>query len=390
MWGAALSSYQCEGKNFNTDWCVWEKEKGFQNAGLCCNHYELFEQDFKLASRLNLNSLRISLEWARICPQSSQFSEQALSHYEEVINKIISFGLTPIVTLHHFTNPIWFAKNGGWLNSKNVDGFLRYLRKTVELFKNKVQYWLILNEPCVYVYNSFIRGSWPPGTKSLSCAKKVLVNMIEAYLQGYQEIKKIYGTNLSLVSFSKHMRVFSPCSNNGLDNFAAFLRHKLFNLSVVEYLFSRNSLDFLALNYYCKEYDRFKGIFGRKCSCLRHKERKNNLGWYVYPEGFYKLLLGLKRFRLPVIITENGTAEIKDSFYEQYLLAHLQSAAKAIGEGVDLRGYFWWSLLDNFEWDKGFEKRFGLIEVDYADFRRTVRPFALTYSRICKDNRLDV
>lgn len=394
LWGAAISSYQCEGGNLYSDWHLWEKEKGLEQAGMACDHYHLFKQDFQLAAKLNLNALRFSLEWARIAPQPNTFLEQELAHYQQVIDSLIKLNLKPVVTLHHFTNPIWFAKNGGWRTAKNIDSFLNYLQKTAETFKHRVEYWLIFNEPLVYVYNSFVCGIWPPGVKSFPDAKKVLNNIVAAYIAGYKEIKNIYknSTISPKISLAKNLRIFSPCPNFnfGLNSLSARLRDRVFNLSMLDYLTKKECLDFLGINYYCKEYTRFKWLYGRECGHKMHGERKNHLGWYIASRGFYDVLLRLKRFNLPVLITENGTAEKEGRLYEEYLISHLESVGRAILEGIDIRGYMWWSLLDNFEWDKGFKYRFGLADVDYKTLTRKIRPFAFTYSKICKENQLSV
>ncbi|MDP2923676.1 MAG: family 1 glycosylhydrolase [Candidatus Omnitrophota bacterium] len=394
LWGAALSSYQTEGENFNTDWYLWEKKRELEPAARASNHYHLFENDFELAKELNFNCLRLSVEWARICPRYHIYSEKEFGHYKEVIGTLLSLNLKPIVNLHHFTNPIWFSERGGWLSSKNIDFFLHYLKKVVESFKTEVEYWLIFNEPLVYIYNSFVLGIWPPGRRSLIEAKKVLDNIISAYRVGYQEIKNIYSGNSTTakVSFSKHMRIFSPCPtfNTGLNNFSAFLRDGIFNFRILDHLCKKGYLDFIAMNYYCKEYVKFKGLFGVGCDHGYHQERKNYLNWYVYPKGLYEFLIRLKRYNLPIIIMENGTAEKQNILYEDYLISHLKSVAKAISAGVNVQGYLWWSLIDNFEWHEGFGPRFGLIEVNYRDFSRKIRPFALTYAKICKENRLEI
>lgn len=394
LWGAALSSYQCEGQNFNTDWFLWEKQKLLEEASGACKHYDLFEQDFELASKLNFNCLRTSIEWARIFPKKNTIDEKELLHYSKVIDTLHKFGLRPLITLHHFTNPLWFHESGGWLKSENIDLFLDYIKVVVERFKDKVQYWFIFNEPFVYLFNGFIEGSWPPGVKSLREAHKALKNIVSAYCASYQEIKKIYKENKTdcYVSLTKNIRIFSPCPhlNFGLNNLASFLRARSFNFSILEYLKKRNCLDFLAINYYCKEYNVFKGIVGKECNHTTHKERRNDLGWYTYPRGLYELLIKLKKFNLPIIITENGTAASQDSLYKDYLISHLKSVAQAMAQGVDVKGYLWWSLLDNFEWDKGFGPRFGLVHVDYNTFKREIKPFALYFSSICKENAIDI
>jgi len=394
LWGAAISSYQCEGNNFNCDWYLWEKEKFLEAAGRACDHYHLFDKDFQLAQSLDLNYLRFSIEWARVNPAISSFSQEELDHYIAVVDSLLNYKLKPIITLHHFTNPIWFANKGGWLNSKNIDYFLNFLKKTVESLKDRVDTWLIFNEPLVYIYNGFVVGSWPPGKRSLTDAKKVLDNITSAYLIGYQEIKNIYKESsiAPQISLAKNLRKFCGCPSflSILNSLSASSRSRNFNYWLIERLRRKRSLDFLAINYYCKEYTKFKGLVGVECKHDSHGQRKNHLGWNVYPQGFYEVLKTLKKFGLPIIVTENGTAEIENHLYEQYLIEHLQSLAKAYLEGVDIRGYLWWSLLDNFEWDKGFKYRFGLIEVDYTTMARKVKPFACTYAKICNENKIEI
>ena len=394
LWGAAISSYQCEGGNSNCDWYQWEKDRQLEEAGRACDHYQLFDKDFGIAQSLDLNALRFSIEWARINPNESSFSQEEIDHYNQVVDSLLEHKLKPIVTLHHFTNPTWFTDKGGWLNSKNVDYFLKYLKCIVEALKDKVDTWLIINEPLVYIYNSFVAGIWPPGRTSLADAKKVLDNMISAYLSGYQEIKSIYKkSSISpQISLAKNLRVFSGCPSfpHFLNSLSASSRSSHFNYWIIEHLRKKRSLDFLAINYYCKEYTKFKGLVGAECKHDSHGERKNYLGWNVYPQGLYEFLKGLKKFKLPIIITENGTAEERSSLYQDYLITHLQSLARAYRGGVDIRGYLWWSLLDNFEWDKGFGPRFGLVQVDYKTMARKVKPFAHTYAKICQENKIEI
>lgn len=394
LWGASLSSYQCEGNNTNTDWFSWEKEKGLTACGRACDHYSLFEQDFTLASQLNLNALRLSVEWARIAPQINVFADDEIVHYVRVADALLSRKIKPTVTLHHFTNPLWFIQKGGWLRAENIDFFIAYLIRVVESLKDRVDTWFILNEPFVYIYNGFIEGIWPPGIQSLKQAKIALDNMLCAYCIGVKEIKRIYsGSSLSpRVSLTKNMRLFSGCpaSHRGLNALSAGIRSKIFNFAVIERLHRKKALDFLGIQYYSREYSKWQGFLGTECACTDHPERKNMLGWNVYPKGLYDILMRCKQFGLPVIITENGTADREPAQYEDFLLTHLQSLAEAQRDGVPIEGYFWWSLLDNFEWDKGFGPRFGLLEVDYVNMSRTVKPFAHTYAKICKENAVEI
>jgi beta-glucosidase len=185
------------------------------------------------------------------------------------------------------------------------------------------------------------------------------------------------------------MRSFYPCpEGSDFNRVSSALRDKVFNWYLLDRLVQKKCLDFIGINYYCKEYVQWNGLIGQECGHLNHGERKNQPGWSVYPQGLYEILINLKKYGLPLMITENGTAEIKDEFYREYLLSHLNSLACAIKDGAKVEGYFWWSLLDNFEWDKGFSQRFGLVEVDFKTFRRQVKPFADTYADICRKNSI--
>ncbi|MBN2483796.1 MAG: glycoside hydrolase family 1 protein [Candidatus Omnitrophica bacterium] len=388
LWGSSISSYQTEGQNFTADWYRWEQTRNLMPAGDACRHYHLFDQDFALARSLSQKSIRLSLEWARICPENRTFSQKAIEHYRQVFSSLKRHNLIPLVTLHHFTNPAWFIEQGGWQSARNIDFFLKYVITAVKELGETIDYWIVFNEPLVYIYNGFIQGIWPPGVSSLRVAKGVYNNLLSAYITAYQEIKRIKPS--SLVSIAKHVRVFDPCryTGVGLTHLFAGLRSYFFNYRFLDACMKKNALDFLGVNYYCKEYVRpALSFFGKECRLAHHPERKNTLGWRVSAEGFLKILMCVyRRYTLPLIITENGTTETDDALYERYLIEHVTAMAKGLANKADIRGYFWWSLLDNFEWDKGYAHRFGLIEVDFDNFQRKIRPFARRYKQICEQN----
>ena len=393
LWGASISSYQTEGSNYASDWYAWEKKHSLEPAGKSANHYNIFRDDISLARSLGHNAMRFSVEWARIYHSKSFISHLELQHYLDVLSFMKSKSIIPIVTLHHFTNPIWFAERGGWLRPKSVDEFLSYVGIVVSYLKDYVRYWIVFNEPLVYIYNGFIRGIWPPGEKSVRQARRALGNIIKAYILAYGEIKHIYGKDKPYVSIAKNMRVFSPCFhfNAGQNNIFAYLRSRLFNFNIIGRLINEQCLDFIGLNYYCREFVRAgRTVLGFECKDSHHKDSKNTLGWFIYPYGLYLLLMKLKKYNIPIIITENGTSEDNDNAYYNFMRSHIENMAKAVYSGADVKGYFWWSLLDNFEWDKGYKHRFGLAKVDFDTFERKPRKFALEYKKICIDNAVEV
>jgi beta-glucosidase len=393
FWGAATSSYQVEGNNSNADWWEWEKSSGLKDkSGEACRHYEFYRSDFDLAKELNHNAHRLSIEWSRIQPQEGNFSEEEIRHYIEVINSLKERNLEPFVTLHHFTNPLWFARLGGWQNKKAKGYFLSYVEKLVDALGSKVRFWITINEPLVYVYESYLLGNWPPQEKSLSKAYQVIENLTDAHVAAYGLIHNIYRKNnlaSPFVSIAKNAQAFMPCIPTLRNKLATWLRNRLYNLEIIDRLIWNNSLDFIGMNYYSRSLVETKNWSLRSllldaCEKDHSRLKKNSMGWDIYPEGLYDLLMQYKKYRLPLIILENGVCTEDDSVRWEFISSHLESMHAAMSEGVEVLGYFYWSLLDNFEWDKGFVPRFGLIEMDYINHKRTVRESARKFSEVCR------
>jgi beta-glucosidase len=398
LWGAATSAYQVEGNNINSDWWEWEKRTGLrETSGQACRHYELYKEDFVLARELNHNAHRLSIEWSRIEPEEGRFLEEEISHYIDVILSLKQLNIEPIVTLHHFTNPLWLAKLSGWQNKKVEMYFSRYVEKMVEALCDKVNYWVTINEPMVYAYHSYILGSWPPQEKSFLKAKEVIDNMVKSHVMAYRFIHSIYNRKKlpsPFVSIAQNMQAFVPCSHTLKNKFAVYLRDKFFNRDFIERLIRHNSLDFIGLNYYTRssvDVNRwaFKNLAIDICKKDHSQLKKNSLGWDIYPQGLYDLLLRLKNYNLPVFILENGICVDDDNTRWDFIYEHLKNMHLAMVQGAKVLGYIYWSLMDNFEWDKGFAPRFGLIEVDYNTYKRTIKESARKFSLVCKSNRLD-
>ncbi|MFA5063351.1 MAG: glycoside hydrolase family 1 protein [Candidatus Omnitrophota bacterium] len=397
LWGAATSAYQVEGDNSFSDWWEWEKRLNTKHSsGRAARHYEFFAQDFDLAKELNHNCHRISIEWARIEPEEGKFSQRELDHYKQVILALKERSLIPIVTLHHFTNPIWFAKIGAWRNKDAVKFFLRYVEKIVELLSPDVPFWVTINEPMVYTYFSYLLGIWPPQDKSLLHAKQVIDNLAGTHIKAYHLIRGIYKKNnleFPKISITQNMQAFVPCIPTLRNKIAAYFRHKYYNLDFIERLVAKHALDFIGINYYSPSWVELEGwgvsnFTSDVCKKNHRNLRKNSMGWDIYPQGLYDLLLSLKKYNLPVFILENGICTDNDQLRWDYIAEHLESVNKAITSGVKVMGYVYWSLLDNYEWDKGFAPRFGLVEVDYDTYKRTVRESARKFSAVCKTGKL--
>ena len=393
LWGAATSAYQVEGGNVRADWWQWEKEAGKENSGAACRHYELYKQDFGLAKDLRHNAHRLSIEWSRIEPEEGKFSDEALKHYLDVILSLRARGLEPLVTLHHFTNPVWLARSGGWENKRSIGLFLRYSEFMVRALAGHVRYWITINEPTVYIYQSYILGIWPPQAKSLWKARTVKNHLAAAHIKTYRLIHEIYKEEdlpRPFVSIAQHMQDFVPCIPSMKNKFAASLRHQWFNLELIDRFMRHKALDFIGINYYSRQRVELRkwGVRNLMMDVCKNEEHciheKNSLGWEIYPEGLYKVLLKVKKYGLPVMITENGICTSDDSLRWKYIEAHLKNIHRAMDEGVNVKGYFYWSLMDNFEWHDGFGPRFGLIDINYTTQQRTVRESAVKFSQVCK------
>jgi beta-glucosidase len=410
FWGSATSSYQVEGGITGCDWYRWESGhiKNNDQAGKACDHYTRFKDDFKLIKSLGQNMHRVSIEWSRVEPEPGQWDEEALKHYIDVIHSLKANGIEPMVTLHHFTTPSWLEKDGTWQSSEIIPAFERYARKVAERLVGEVTYWVTLNEPVLVCFKGYVEGEWPPGKSNFGAGLKVLRNMLEAHGRAYQALHEEAekSSKQIQVGIAKHMRSFDAARpGNRLDQWVCkvqgfLLNHLFFRVIQTGVLppplglykkvpHLKDTQDFIGLNYYSRGVNRFclrspGALFGREVS--PENVPKNSLGWEVYPEGIYRVLKELVQYSKPIIITENGMATNKDEERVQYIKDHLIQVRRAIGEGVDVRGYLYWSLMDNFEWLEGFEPRFGLVEIDYGTFERLPRPSAGVYKKICETN----
>ncbi|MBF0493865.1 MAG: glycoside hydrolase family 1 protein [Candidatus Omnitrophica bacterium] len=414
IWGAGTSSHQVEGNNTNNDWWQWEQSLPLNmRSGRSCDEWNRFEDDFKLAQNLGLTALRFSIEWSRVEPSPGQFDAKSLERYREMILSLRSKGIEPIITLEHFTIPLWLAKRGGWLAEESPELFKEFARKTAEELGGDVHYWITINEPATYMYKSYMLGTWPPGEKSTNDAFKVIQNLAKAHVLAYGEIKEVYAKRAwkaPMVGVAQQVVIFAPCSPFSLwDRISAGLRDKMINHLLIDALIrgkaaipgvfsiklpKARTLDFIGLNYYTREHVHARGflladILGAECISANPHTKWNSLGWEIYPEGLYEIIKAFSRYKLPILISENGICTDDDAERSVFIAAHLKAVARAMDEGAHVIGYLYWSLLDNYEWAEGFAPRFGLVGVDYATEERTVRGSAKKYGEIIKCGKLD-
>lgn len=251
--------------------------------------------------------------------------------------------------------------------------FLRFVKRIAFEFKDEVRYFVTLNEPEIYSMNSYFRGIWPPQKKGLINFYKVTQNLILSHIGSYIIIKKINpGAQVGIAKNNTYFEVGRPTfANKTLKKIADKYWNDYFLQKISKYQ------DFIGLNFYFR--NRIEGWFNKN-----RNARTSDLGWDLCPKGIYYVLRDLRKYKKPIIVTENGLADALDKNRSWFLTETVEAIARAINEGVDVRGYLHWSLIDNFEWDKGFWPRFGLIEVDYRTQKRKVRSSADEYSKIIK------
>jgi beta-glucosidase len=402
LWGASTSAHQVEGDNRWSDWWEYEQRGQLPHAsGDACRHYELFEHDFDLAKSWGHNAHRFSIEWSRLEPEQGKWDAQARDHYQRVLRALADRGLEPVVTLHHFTNPAWFTRRGGWSRGDSPALFARYAEYVARELGAGVRYWLTINEPTVYVMQGFVTGEWPPCLKGAWIrALRTMRNLARAHVAAYRTLHQIHdGFH---VGFAHSAPVIEACKpDRRRDRFVASVRDFVLNEAFFRLIGARAAtasgrrgpLDFIGINYYTRNIVRagfgLGALVGRQCrGDHHHLGPVSTMGWEMYPEG---LLVTLERFSgygLPLMVTENGIATEDEALRRRYLLWHVAGAGEAIERGVNLVGYLHWSLIDNFEWAFGTAPKFGLAAVDYTTQSRQARPCVTDFARICRENRV--
>ena len=403
LWGAATSGHQVEGDNRWNDWWAYEESGQLPHrSGEACGHYELYEQDFDLAQSLGHNAHRFSLEWSRIEPTQGEWNTEAVAHYRSVIEALRRRGLEPVVTLHHFTNPAWFAHGGGWFRRDSAALFTRYVTHVVENLGSDVKYWVTINEPTVYVMQGYINGEWPPCLRS-SWIKAVIVlrNLALAHIAAYRTLHQ--RRQNVMVGFAHSAPWIMPCNvGRKRDVLAAILRDAILNRAFFYMIGAHQHkpqktaecLDFIGINYYTRAVVRSVGwglgaLLGKVCSGSGHAHQgvMSDIGWEIYPRGLKMVLEKFSRFGVPLFVTENGVATNDEVVRRDFVLQHLDSLSEALATGLNVIGYLYWSLLDNYEWAMGTAAHFGLAAVDFKTHERRPRPCAEDFGRVCRKNR---
>ncbi len=386
LWGTATAAHQIEGANINSDWWHWEETGAMKHkSGQACGSYQHYLDDHEIIEKINNNAYRFSIEWSRIEPDCGHFNHAAMQHYLAVMADLKKRGIKIILTLHHFTNPEWFANKGGWTNVKSAWYFKRYVSFVAENIGGLVDLWITINEPEVYVDMCYHKAIWPPQEKNTKKALWAYLNMALAHRMVYKFLHKKLknpqvGFAMNVISFASYRK------HRFLELLYVHLADRFVNHSF--YDLTKNKHDFLGINYYFRVRLKQKddGWLPETEGITEGERDKSDVGWVIYPHGIFDVLMDLSDFNLPIYITENGVAAQDDCKREKFIVDHLTEIYHALKAGVDVRGYFHWSLLDNFEWEKGFEPKFGLVDVDLKTFKRTIKPSGELYAKIAKNN----
>ena len=397
--GAATAATQIEGGDENNNWARFAKEgKVYDGTSptRACDHYTRFREDIDLMADMGIEIYRFGIEWSRIEPSRGEFSEEVLAHYREEIEYMISHGIRPMLTLHHFTNPLWFEDMGGFTNSESCEIFMSFAERVIDSLGDLVEDYITINEPNVYATNSFFYGTWPPEKKSMSALVKAFSNMTRCHILAYEMIhrkRREIGKDVTRVSFANHLRVFEPKNKSNIwHRFSAWISEWLFQGAITDAMMRGRCrfpvlrrkgvkrgkyYDFIGINYYSRS--TVSGI----SDGVREGCDKNDLGWEIYHDGLIELSDKLyKKYSASIFVTENGTCDNTDSFRPLFVYDQLKLISETDNH---IERYYHWSFMDNFEWREGESARFGLVRVDYETQTRTVNNSGKLYASIIRN-----
>ena len=423
IWGAATSAFQIEG-GWDSDgkgpsiWDEFCEHPGNiadgSNGKIACDHYHRIDADLDLITDLGLDAYRFSISWPRVqASGEGALNEQGLAFYDRLIDGLLKRGIQPYATLYHWDLPQALqAKYGGWQSRETAYRFMEYAAAMARRYGDRVVSFATHNEPWVTAVLGNEKGIFAPGIKSRAVAIQVSHHLLLSHGLAVQAIRD--SGSKAAAGIVLNMSPIHPLTNSADDIAAARLEDGLslrwymdplckgqYPADVLAHLAQdapvihaddmkiiQLPIDFIGINYYTRN---VVGA-GTTWSPAANGAAVTDMGWEVYPAGLTELLMRLHRdYALPPLyITENGAAfpdAIEDENRRQYLESHIAAVADAIRDGVDVRGYFVWSLLDNFEWASGYLKRFGIVHVDYATQTRTLKRSALWYQRLVSEFR---
>jgi beta-glucosidase len=437
-WGAATAAFQIEGAAAEDGKgpSIWDvfcatpgKTARGETGAVACDHYHRYREDVELMRRLNLRAYRFSIGWPRVLPQGrGMVNEAGWAFYDRLVDALCEAGIEPFVTLYHWDLPAALQMElGGWAHADLPNIFADYAGMAFDRLGDRVRYWLTLNEPWCVVNLGYVDGCHAPGIKDRTLGYHAGHNLLRAHAYAvtrYRAARYHHGA----ISFALNMSYCFPASaafedaaaaeramkNSGgwfadppyYGEYPAVMRERLGSLlpefTPADAGLLKGSMDFIALNYYTSDVVRHAAGSGpMETEIVPQPERaRTAMGWPIQPAGLQRLLHWLNgRYPgLPIYITENGaafddqadeTGFVNDQDRIAYLREHFAAAGAALADGIDLRGYFVWSLLDNLEWSEGFGQRFGLVRCNYGTLQRTIKASGHWYAKLIADRCLD-
>lgn len=436
LWGAATASYQIEGSPLADGagasiWHRFSHTPGTTHNGdtgdVACDHYRRWREDVHLMRELGLRGYRFSISWARILPEGKgAINPAGLDFYDRLVDAFIEAGLQPMVTLYHWDLPGALQDLGGWANREIVNWFADYAQVVAHRLGDRVRLWATLNEPWVFTYLGYITGHHAPGMRDLWAGLRTMHHCLLAHGEAVAGLRSVLpaGAQLGIVLNRSPQH---PATNSEQDRAAAERVHTMNNALFVEPVLKgrypalaeqlvglawppiqsgdmeriAQPVDFIGVNYYSRGIVKHSENGYLRAEGVENKEALHTeMGWEVYPEGLYEILQWVHSDspRVSIYVTENGAAfrdevqdgRIPDEQRVEYLRQHFLSAHRAIQSRVPLKGYFVWSLMDNFEWAFGYSKRFGIVYVDYATQQRIWKDSARWYQQVIAQNGVEV
>jgi beta-glucosidase len=413
--GCASAAHQVEG-GLDNDWTRMEREhperiKDGSVSGIACDQYARYSDDLRQLAEMHHSVHRFSMEWSRVEPREGVFDHDALLHYADMVRTCRALHIEPVVTLQHFTLPVWLADRGGLLSPDAPRLFARFAALCGETVGADVEWWITINEPAVLAVFGYLYGEWPPLQPSIRGFLGALEGMARMHAAAYGALHTVaqaraWSARVSVAHHERPMRALHPRSQ--IHRAVAILPNAIFNRWFLRSCVSgrllppvgrgqsvpglRDSLDYLGVNYYCDEWVRFNPrqplqLFAQ--SVVPDWLPVSSFGWPIEPDGLRRALERLwDDFHLPMLITENGVSDEDDELRPRFLIDHLTAVCDAIAAGVDVRGYLHWTAMDNFEWAEGYSKRFGLLRVDRATLERTAKPSAALFAEICRTRQV--
>jgi len=397
--GVASAATQIEGGNYAHTWNDWYLKgriKDGSNPARANDHLNRWKEDIDLMAYMGIRGYRLGVEWARIEPERGRYDETAVEWYRCLLAYMKGKGISPLLTLHHFTNPMWFEETDGFANPSNIPVFLGFVEYAVGRFGDLVNEYVTINEPNVFAVQGYHNGAFPPGIRSMRTALRVQSVMASCHILAYDLIHKLRrqaGHTDTRVGFAHHARVFQPKSKgNPWHSMCAKLVKLMFQSALARAcllgLFAfpvkpyggvkpGEYADFLGLNYYTRS------SVSSLADGVGEGVAVNDLGWEIYPQGIADCARELHDLlERPIYVTENGTCDNTDAFRSRYIYEHLKALVES---SLPVERYYHWSFTDNFEWCEGEKARFGLVHVDYETQRRTVKKSGRFFSAIIEN-----